>query len=180
MNIQLIDNEQLYDGFYKKPVKVIDNFHDGYEFLSNFSKHGFHDHYGTFWPTNEHYFQAMKSDDSPAARKMVNTILSTPSPGKAKRLGQLINMRTDWDIIRIFIMSQGLRMKFDSNPDIKIQLMNTVDYNLIEGNTWKDLFWGIDIETGRGQNHLGRLLMILRTEYISNHLKQIGLLRCSK
>ena len=178
-NSEILDLNTLYNDFQNPPKKgVIDCFDGEYQYLSNFSKHGFFDAYGQYWHTNEHYFQAMKGDNSPAAKTMVQTILKTPSPGKAKRLGRLINMRDDWDDIRVQVMAYGLLMKFNSNPDIKASLINTSGYTLIEGNTWNDLFWGVDIKTGTGKNHLGRLLMILRTEFISGHLKRAGLIKC--
>ena len=34
---------------------------------------------------------------------------------------------------------------------------------LVEGNYWKDTFWGVDEKLG-GKNHLGRILMEIREE----------------
>jgi predicted NAD-dependent protein-ADP-ribosyltransferase YbiA (DUF1768 family) len=35
---------------------------------------------------------------------------------------------------------------------------------LIEGNYWGDIFWGIDMNLDEGQNILGRLIMKIRKE----------------
>ncbi|MBQ6221203.1 MAG: hypothetical protein IJJ44_01130 [Solobacterium sp.] len=35
---------------------------------------------------------------------------------------------------------------------------------MVEGNTWNDRCWGVDIRTGTGQNHLGIILMKIRSE----------------
>ena len=35
---------------------------------------------------------------------------------------------------------------------------------LEEGNRWHDTFWGIDQNTGKGENHLGKILMKVRDE----------------
>ena len=32
------------------------------------------------------------------------------------------------------------------------------------GNTWGDTCWGVDLRTGQGENHLGRILMKVREE----------------
>lgn len=47
------------------------------------------------------------------------------------------------------------------------KMMETGDMPIIEGNTWKDTFWGIDIHTGQGENNLGRILMEVRKELLS-------------
>ena len=35
---------------------------------------------------------------------------------------------------------------------------------LVEGNRWGDTCWGVDTRTGRGENHLGKILMNVREE----------------
>jgi len=61
-------------------------------------------------------------------------------------------------------MAEGLRQKF-SDPDLRNRLLATGDAELVEGTTWGDVTWGIDLNTGEGENHLGKLLMELRTRY---------------
>ena len=34
----------------------------------------------------------------------------------------------------------------------------------MEGNGWHDTFWGVDLKTGEGEKHLGRILMQVREE----------------
>jgi predicted NAD-dependent protein-ADP-ribosyltransferase YbiA (DUF1768 family) len=41
-------------------------------------------------------------------------------------------------------------------------LLETKDATLIEGNTWGDQYWGVC--AGVGENHLGKLLMQIRSE----------------
>ena len=55
--------------------------------------------------------------------------------------------------------------KFEQNPDLKEKLLATGNKTLIEGTWWKDTFWGIDLKTGQGQNHLGQILMEIRDEF---------------
>ncbi len=60
-------------------------------------------------------------------------------------------------------MRQLLEIKFDLdlNPTLAYALYNTGEVDLIEGNTWKDYFWGVC--SGVGENHLGRILMEIRS-----------------
>jgi predicted NAD-dependent protein-ADP-ribosyltransferase YbiA (DUF1768 family) len=58
-------------------------------------------------------------------------------------------------------MRDLLRQKF-AHPELRRLLLATGDAELVEGNTWGDRFWGVC--AGRGQNHLGRLLMAIRAE----------------
>ena len=81
------------------------------------------------------------------------------SGGRAKRLGR-VELRSDWEEVKIEVMREVLRCKFSQNPDLKAKLIATGDAELIEGNNWNDRFWGVC--RGVGQNHLGRLLMELR------------------
>ena len=41
-------------------------------------------------------------------------------------------------------------------------LLATKEAVLKEGNTWNDVFWGISLKTGRGENNLGKILMRVR------------------
>ena len=61
-------------------------------------------------------------------------------------------------------MLMCLRLKFSEHPELLKKLLATGDAELIEANTWNDRVWGVDRETGRGQNLLGRALMQVRAE----------------
>ena len=65
-------------------------------------------------------------------------------------------------------MFRLLLTKFICNPKLIDKLVATGDAILQEGNTWGDTFWGIDLRTGKGENWLGRLLMLAREVFISN------------
>ena len=54
-----------------------------------------------------------------------------------------------------------LRQKF-GDAWLRAKLLATGDAELIEGNYWHDTFWGMC--NGKGENHLGRLLMEVRSE----------------
>ena len=61
-------------------------------------------------------------------------------------------------------MEDIVRAKFTQNQELKQQLIGTGDAYLEEGNTWHDTCWGVDLKTGEGQNHLGKILMKVRQE----------------
>ena len=78
----------------------------------------------------------------------------------AKRLGRKVDKRDDWDAYRIVWMRRVVFSKFTQNPKLMEQLLGTYPLPLKETNTWKDTFWGVC--DGRGENHLGKILMELR------------------
>lgn len=157
--------------------KVIKEFRGSYGFLSNFYtayiKYNFDSlpfyHYhderergNLIAMTLEHFFQACKAYTYGGHFKIV----TSPNPKTAKKRGRETYLRGDWDAIKIDVMEYGLRMKFDQNPELKQRLINTHPWILKEGNTWGDMYWGVDLETGKGNNILGHLLMKLRNEYM--------------
>lgn len=141
--------------------KAITSFKGIYAYLSNFHRSPF-DLLGYTWPTNEHYYQAMKCPDD----KFIEAILSDPNPASAKRKGRVVQMVSDWETYRILTMETGLFAKFDQNPSLKGALLQTGDALLEEGNVWHDNFWG-NCKCPKcagipGDNMLGKLLMALR------------------
>ena len=135
---------------------TIDRFAEDYEFLSNFAPSPI-EFEGIRYPTVEHAYQAQKSLD-PDFRQSVAELAT---PGRAKRAGQRVALRADWDDVRIPIMTELLRLKF-ADPELGQRLLGTGAAELIEGNSWGDRFWGVC--QGEGENRLGRILMQLRDE----------------
>ncbi len=136
---------------------VIEDFDEApYTFLSNFSQHGA-TFEGVYYITSEHAYQAAKTLDMNERRQ----IQICGTPGAAKKMGQKITIRPDWDQIKVSVMYQILKSKF-GNDIMRSKLLSTGDAELIEGNTWNDTFWGIC--NGVGQNWLGRLLMLVRSD----------------
>lgn len=89
------------------------------------------------------------------------------SPGAIKNRSKLITIREDWADIKLSVMEECLRCKF-SYPHMIEMLLATGNQNIVEGTTWNDRFWGVDLtETPNiGENHLGRLLMKIRDELV--------------
>ena len=76
---------------------------------------------------------------------------------EAKKLGRSVSLRSDWNDIRIEVMSRVIHAKFKQNPDLTKKLQDTGDLLIIEDNTWKDTFWGRC--NSKGYNLLGQILM---------------------
>lgn len=147
---------------------VIARFHLKYEFLSNFYPCPVT--YPNYWPDSanakvvcypsaEHAYQAAKTTN----QEWRIRILNSPTPAAAKSLGRKVPLRRDWDTIKIDVMNSVIRSKFSNENFVRL-LLGTGDAILIEGNTWGDDFWGVDLKTGIGQNELGKILMNLRSE----------------
>lgn len=110
-----------------------------------------------YYPTVEHAYQASKTLDYLERER----IRRAQTPGIAKKLGKRITLREDWEDIKLSVMEYLLRQKFSREP-LREKLKQTGDADLIEGNLWGDRFWGV--YNGKGENHLGRLLMKIRDE----------------
>lgn len=133
----------------------IDCFDGEYAFLSNFYNSPF-EYDGIIYPTNEHFFQAMKTSN----REERERIAAAATPGKAKYLGRSVKLRADWDTARVMVMKLGLYLKFTTSLELRDKLIATGDSELIEGNTWNDTYWGVC--NNIGHNMLGKCLMELR------------------
>jgi ribA/ribD-fused uncharacterized protein len=133
---------------------MIDRFIGEYEFLSNFYPSEV-EYKGIKFPTVEHAYQAAKCKTKEEMRKFTEY----ETPGKAKKAGRKVDLRDGWETIKLFIMEELLRQKF-SNPVMARKLLDTDENVLVEGNDWGDTFWGVC--NGKGENHLGVLLMKTR------------------
>ena len=135
---------------------MINSFKDENAFLSNFHPSPFRWN-GLTAQTVEHAFQAWKMTKG---QDMLDVLLC-PSPGLAKRTARKRPMREDWDKIKVSVMYDLLKRKFEI-PELKSLLLATGDQDLVEGNHWGDVYWG---KVGdNGKNMLGRLLMLIREE----------------
>lgn len=135
---------------------VIDSFRGDFGFLSNFYEATIYVD-GQRYASVEHAYQAFKTAD-PWSRKLIR---EAKTPGIAKKLGKSVKLRPDWESVKVDLMRDFVRKKFD-NPFLAPLLLATDDAELIEGNTWNDTFWGVC--RGQGQNWLGKILMEVRDE----------------
>lgn len=136
--------------------QTIESFRGEYQFLSNFYGNFIYVD-GRFWPSVEHAYQAAKTLDFSDQEEIRQAL----TPGKAKRLGQDVLLRSDWEETKLEVMYRLLKRKF-VYPTLRGWLLATGDAWLEEGNIWGDTYWGIC--RGQGSNWLGILLMLVRGE----------------
>lgn len=136
----------------------IGRFAGPYEFLNNFypSKLLLD---GVTYYNAEAAYQAQKCA-LPADREQFAAL----GAAEAKKLGRSIPLRADWEAVKLGAMRAVLYAKFTQRPDLANALLETGDRLLQEGNYWHDLYWGVDLHSGEGENHLGDLLMELRAQ----------------
>lgn len=136
----------------------ITSFSGEYEFLSNF--------YNV--PVKYNNLSYGNAEAAYQAQKALNPAdaleFTTYNGGKAKRTARKIEVRPDWEEVKLSCMRDIVFAKFFQNPEIAAQLLATGDAKIVEGNDWHDTFWGVDLETGEGQNNLGKILMEVRAK----------------
>lgn len=152
-------------------VSVVKRFRGDYEFLSNFypAKLMFD---GIAYYNAEAAYQAQKCVDLDQKKQFAKLYSD-----ESKRFARTIVVRDDWDAIKVDVMKHVVRAKFEQNPRLAKMLIRTGDIPLLEGNTWHDVFWGVDLKTGEGENHLGTILMQLRKDFIENGVDDKSVLR---
>lgn len=138
------------------PRKIME-FKGDYRWLSNFYEAPVM-HQGILFPTLEHAYVAAKCRNS----NDVDKVRKLRTPGDAKRYGRQVNVHLHWDRVKLKVMYKLVLDKFVRNYDLREKLLDTEGYVLEEGNRWNDQFWGIDLDSGRGYNHLGLIIMKVR------------------
>lgn len=137
---------------------------------------------GLDWPSVEHYYQAAKFD-SPEMRELIR---AAETPFAAKQIARGRKWRTNkatgaaidnaatlgldklfrrtWDDERNAVMLKAVRKKFEQNAHLATRLKSTGERPLQEASPY-DAYWGIG-KRGTGENHLGRILQIVRSELV--------------
>lgn len=137
---------------------MITSFTGKYDFLSNFYPVLVCDDMAIDYPSVEHAYQAAKSTN-PETRYLIRDFTTA---AEAKKRGRIIRIRAGWNDVKLTIMLGFLRQKFGSGA-LKQWLLATGNEELVEGNYWGDTYWG-QCPVGTGENHLGKLLMQVRSE----------------
>lgn len=158
------DKNSVFSNFYKLTTPIV------YE--------------GKLYPTSEHLYQAFKFlGVSTDADEFAEHIRVQSTPFKAKTLGNMwvsnqyiwqqdlqkivvkykllnVKCREDWDSVKISCMWKVLELKFQQES-LRNALLRTGNEILIE-DSQTDAFWGCGADR-KGANHLGKLLMELRS-----------------
>lgn len=115
------------------------------------------------YPTSENFYQAMKlNKDDIDNRKFIASL--PPHKAKTELRKKKYQIRENWEKCRIPVMRYILEYKFSPGTSWHGKLVSTDDY-IVEWTTWGDIFWGKDIDTGLGENNLGKLLMEIRDKH---------------
>ena len=115
----------------------IDSFKGNYDFLSNFYMVEV-EYEGLIYPSTEHAYQAAKSLN----KKAREAIRDASTPNRAKKMGQKVTLRKDWEMVKLQVMYDLLLKKF-AHDDLKAKLLATGQAELVEGNWWGDTYWGV-------------------------------------
>lgn len=118
------------------------------------------------YPSVEHAYVAAKTTDI-SIRQQIQKL---EYPGQAKRFGQRFELRSNWKQIKLKVMRDLLKQKFQKEP-YKGLLLATKCVKIVEGNAHNDRFWGKTMNDNGcwiGENHLGELIMSIRLEMILN------------
>ena len=143
--MELFHNEKNIKGFFKE-----------YRWLSNFHMCPVY-YEGLLYPSSENAYQAAKCINQEDKLKFCDY-----APSKAKNAGRLVEMRSDWDNIKLRVMYDVSYCKYVQNQDLAQALENTGDAYLEETNYWGDVYWGVC--KGIGENYLGKTLMQIRKD----------------
>ena len=143
--------EGMEDAFFEE----ITRFKDEYAFLA-LSFPSPVEYEGVVYPSAEAALYAARcAEESDRARFLRGT---NPAATAAK-----CAPRADWAENRGDVLEEIVRAKFEQQPGLAAQLLATGDARLIAGGM-KDLLFGVDLYTCRGDNLLGRVLMAIREE----------------
>lgn len=117
------------------------------------------------YPSVENYYQSEKAIDKegfeqgnlkgPEAYYNFKAEMGKCSPDRAKKLGQTVKLREDWEQEKVKVMYYALKEKFNwyLHPILCKKLLNTRDAYLAEVNYWEDYFWGCELVDPYGNDN---------------------------
>ena len=118
---------------------------------------------GKLYMTSEHVFHSEKFED-PDLKEKIRTARSAHDALKIAEANK-DKHRSDWDAVELKAMKEILRAKVEQHPYVKKKLLESGDKELIE-DSWRDSYWGWGPNKD-GENHLGKLWMEVRDEFIN-------------
>jgi len=120
---------------------------------------------GKLYMTSEHAYHSEKFEDE----KLKEQIRNARSAHEALKLAKANKdkYRNDWATIKLNIMKEILRAKVKQHPYVEKKLIESGDKELIE-DSWRDSYWGWGAHKD-GENHLGKLWMEVRDEFMNQN-----------
>jgi ribA/ribD-fused uncharacterized protein len=120
---------------------------------------------GITFPSTEHayvYAKLTEEDKTNLSTGDGLQQLLAQSAGQMKRFGKAVQLRKNFDDIKIAVMTEITAAKYSTaNPDLVEKLLATGNAYIEETNSWEDTFWGVSME-GVGLNNLGKIIMTRR------------------
>jgi len=116
-----------------------------------------------YW-TVENFYVAIKVPNN-SIRHRERQKIAQMNPGLAKKYGRNLNVRKDWNLVKMDFMRIAIEHKFKKGTSWYDKLLS-FDKPVIEWNNWKDKFYGICIFSMEGENNLGKLIDRIKTEEI--------------
>lgn len=135
---------------------VINSFKGEYAFLSNRFTSRF-EWRGLVYTSAEAAFQSSKCDN-----EVEQKVYASCSADKAALKGKDLIPYPGWEEARLYIMESILKAKFEQNPCLMKKLKDTGNCVLINGNSKQETYWGVDLYSWIGENHLGIIIMNIR------------------
>jgi len=119
---------------------------------------------GEIYKSVENYYQSQKM-----TTEKDRSYIAGLSPENSKTKARKLSIRDDWKTYKFVAMRTALEVKFNL-PVWKKKLLATGNDKIIEWNNWGDKIWGVSVKDNLGQNHLGIMLMDIRTNLRMNSL----------
>eukprot|EP00930_Biecheleria_cincta_P061768 TRINITY_DN47316_c0_g1_i1.p1 TRINITY_DN47316_c0_g1~~TRINITY_DN47316_c0_g1_i1.p1 ORF type:complete len:223 (+),score=32.71 TRINITY_DN47316_c0_g1_i1:19-687(+) len=109
---------------------------------------------GIVYPSAEHFFQTHNTLDWEQRKKMAQASFES-----IYALGRCLNLRSDWEVVKLRVMLDAAEMKYAQNSELREVLLGTrgdITFSPSAG------FWGVDHRTGCGENWNGRIHMAVK------------------
>lgn len=107
------------------------------------------------------YFMCKEQDDR-------EKVLAAASPSEAQAAVVGAPVRDGWYFSgSLDAMKDVVEAKFTQNPELAAKLAASDDNTLTYKNGGQGKFWSVDANTGEGENHLGKILMLVK-EHIAD------------
>ena len=135
---------------------VINRFKGEYDFLSNRFP------CRLIWRGLEYRSAEAAFQSSKCAEESERQTYARCSTDKAVLKGKDQIPYPEWEEERLAIMESILQAKFDQNPTLMKKMKATGKCILVNGNNKQETYWGVDLYSWIGENHLGKIIMNIR------------------
>ena len=139
---------------------VINQFKGEYDFLNNRFGCRF------VWQGLQYGNAEAAFQSSKCANESERKVFASCSADKAALKGKELVPYSSWEDDCLDIMESIQRVRFEQNPALMKKLIDTGNRLLINGNNKQETYWGVDLYSWQGENHLGKIMMNIRDKEI--------------